>query len=71
MKTRKLTINVPNDLRLGQFLYNVLESNSYSHEVNIKLFTDGKYSDVLFKGIDCFYIEDEELLKMCKEWKDE
>ena len=66
--TKKITINVPNDLRLGQLLYDVLRDNGYETSAEIKTFLDGKYTHIHHKGVDPYYIEDKELLAMIDNW---
>lgn len=62
MKT--YTIQVPDGLRLGQHIYNVLSENGYEHNIKIATHFDGKFTDASYTGVDCFYVEDEELLKL-------
>lgn len=68
METKQMIITVPKDLRLGQFLYNVLESNGYEHNVKISTFLDGKWTQDDFKGVDCFYLEDTDFTNMMTNW---
>lgn len=71
MKTRKITINVPNELRLGQLLYDVLRDNGHETHTEISSFSDGKWTEEKYAGVDPYYIEDKDLLAMIDEWINE
>ena len=68
MKTKTYTIEVPEDLRLGQFLYNVLRDNGFEHHVGIQTFIDGKHESAKYTGVDCYYIGDMEFAMLRDQW---
>lgn len=66
MNTKQLRdkLNIHPDLRIGQAIHLMANSNGLSYDFSFNGMRDGKFVEERFAGIDIFHLEDEEFIKL-------